>query len=100
MEKIQTFFSSFTFLLGFMFTCIFIQMLFGKEVLTKFLWLILAGMILTNSKQFISVLSNAGKNNATTKTTTNNDNIVQRHITGTDGQTKNVWKDGSAGAMF
>lgn len=62
MEKMQTFFNSFTFLIGFMFTSIFMQMLFGKEVLTKFLWLVLAGMILTNIDSFMKVIGNAGKN--------------------------------------
>ena len=60
MEQIKNFFHSFTFLIGFMILCIFMQMLLGKQVLYKFLWLVLAGMIVVNVDTFNNILKNAG----------------------------------------
>ena len=50
MDQIKNFFNSFTFLIGFMILCIFMQMLLGKQVLYKFLWLVLFGMVVVNNK--------------------------------------------------
>lgn len=60
MEQIKNFFNSFTFLIGFMILCIFMQMLLGKQVLYKFLWLVLLGMIVVNVDTFNNILKNAG----------------------------------------
>lgn len=53
----QDFFKSYTFLMGFMIMCIFIQMLLGAKVLGKFLWLVLLSMIIINSNKFIGLIS-------------------------------------------
>ena len=97
MEKVQTFCSSFTFLRGFMFTCICIQMILGKDVLTKFLWLILAGMILTNVDMFTTVLSKAGTAKQTEPAAVRPNS---QNITSSKNGNRNIWIDGSAGAMF
>lgn len=57
----KNFFESYTFLVGFMVLCIFIQMLLGKNVLNKFLWLVLAGMLVTHSDTFIGILGGSVK---------------------------------------
>lgn len=56
MDSLKKFFSSFSFMVGFMITCIFMQMTLGGKFLNKFLWLVLAGMILTNHKEFTEKL--------------------------------------------
>lgn len=47
------FFSSYTFLISFLITCIFTEMLLGKDFLNKFLWLVLLGIVITNSDEFV-----------------------------------------------
>ena len=65
MVMLQKFFTSYTFIVGFMITCIFIQMLFGAGFLNKFLWLILISMVLINSNDFIETFKKT-ENNYTT----------------------------------
>ena len=72
MDTMKNFFSSFTFLVGFMVLCIFMQMLFGAKMLNKFLWLVLFGMIITNVDNFTAILKKAGKAD-TVKATKDND---------------------------
>lgn len=57
MDKLQQFFTSYTFIVGFMILCIFAQMTLGAEFLNKFLWLVLIGMILTNTDKFKELIS-------------------------------------------
>lgn len=53
MNQLKDIFSSFGFMVGFMITCIFMQMLLGAKFLNKFLWLILFGMVITNYQAFL-----------------------------------------------
>ena len=59
-DSMKKFFSSFSFMVGFMITCIFMQMTLGGKFLNKFLWLVLAGMLLTNADEFSKKLKQMG----------------------------------------
>lgn len=52
----SSFFNNFSNFVGFLVLCIFIQMLLGKEILEKFLWIVLIGMILLNANGFTKFL--------------------------------------------
>ena len=56
MEKMKQYFQSFSFMVGFMITCIFMQMTLGGKFLNKFLWLVLFGMVITNHQEFIKTV--------------------------------------------
>lgn len=56
MDKGILFFNNFTILVSFLIFCIFIEMLLGREMLEKFLWLILFSVIIINSKNFVDFM--------------------------------------------
>lgn len=61
MNYLKDVFSSFGFMVGFMITCIFMQMLLGGKFLNRFLWLILFGMVITNYQAFNEKLDSMTK---------------------------------------
>ena len=65
MDNLKKFFSSFSFMVGFMITCIFMQMTLGGKFLNKFLWLVLFGMIITNHAEFTKKLKSMTEVKAT-----------------------------------
>ena len=49
----SNFFKSYTFIISFLISCIFMEMLLGKDFLNKFLWIVLFGLVITNSDEFV-----------------------------------------------
>ena len=63
MNFLKDTFSSFGFMIGFMITCIFMQMLLGGKFLNRFLWLIFFGMAITNVDAFVKGMDSMTKLN-------------------------------------
>lgn len=55
----QAFLESSKFIISFMILTIFIQMIFGTDVTTNFLWLVLFSMIILQSDKFIQMTKGA-----------------------------------------
>lgn len=85
----KEFYKSFTFMISFMVLLVFINMGFGAKFTEKFLWLVLASMVVMNTDKLEEIakgLSNtsketsSGNNSGKTSNTTNTGNNSGSHI--------------------